>query len=105
MKDIVVYRHHKENAIKDARTLVEKLGAVVTPNNLRVMHSGMTIYANDIRIEFRCGSMEHLTGLRPDYYETDLYDASEFLAQGAAKCGGKELSSLDDIVTIVKGGN
>ena len=47
--DIVVYRHHKEDAIKDARTLVEKLGAVVTPNNLRVMHSGMIIYANDIQ--------------------------------------------------------
>ena len=99
--DIIVYRHHKEDAIKDARNLVEKLGAIVTPNNLIVMLSGLTIYANDIRINFRCGSINHLAGLRPDYYETDLYDASEFLAQ----CGGKELSSLEDILTIVKGGN
>ena len=103
--NIIVYRHHKEDAIKDARNLVEKLGAVVTPNNLRVMNSGLTIYANDIRIDFRFGSIDHLAGLRPDYYETDLYDASEFLAQSTAKCGGKELSSLDDIVVIVKGGN
>ena len=99
--DIIVYRHHKEDAIKDADNLVEKLRAVVTPNNLIVMLSGTTIYANDIRIDFRSGRIYNLAGLRPDYYETDLYDASEFLAQ----CGGKELSSLDDIVTIVKGGN
>ena len=103
--NVIVYRHHKEDAIKDARNLVEKIGAVVAPNNLRVMNSGLTIYANDIRIDFRFGSIDHLAGLRPDYYETDLYDASEFLAQSTAKCGGKELSSLDDIVVIVKGGN
>ena len=103
--DIIVYRHHKADAIKDACNLVEKLRAVVAPNNLIVMLSGTTIYANDIRIDFRCEHIYNLAGLRPDYYETDLYDASEFLAQSAAKCGGKELSSLDDIVTIVKGGN
>ena len=103
--DIIVYRHHKEDAIKDASNLVEKLKAVVAPNNLIVMLSGTTIYANDIRIDFRSGRIYNLAGLRPDYYETDLYDASEFLAQSAVKCGGKELSGLDDILTIVKGGN
>lgn len=66
------------------------------------MRPGRTILkVYGVTIDFRGGHIEQCAGIRPDYYFADTEDARCFLAQSAAKCGGKELRNLSKILGII----
>ena len=72
-------------------------------DDIKISHKGKYfIDIKDIRIEFRCGDVEHIAGLRPDYYNADSISATYFISISAAKCNGKALNNLSDVVKVVE---
>lgn len=59
------------------------------------------VKVNDHFIEFYCGSIYKMGGIRPFLYNTDCECASDFLQQGASKVNGKEVMNLEELVKIV----
>ena len=94
--NIVIHRQKMENVLEESKYLFDKL-RVTLGEHLKVSHNGLVMGIFDIDIQFRCGEVCNLRGLRPDIYNTDSASASNFLQQSAVKVGGKELDTLDNI--------
>lgn len=55
-----------------------------------------------VTIIFRSGEKpSKIAGLRPDYYYSDDVMVASWIAQGAAKIGGKEIYEIDQVLFIV----
>lgn len=69
-----------------------------------VFSEGYIKLGQGITIDFRCGySYERWDGLCPDYYITDGGDIfRKVLEDRSAKCGGKELHNLDQVILAAK---
>ena len=98
--NIVVYRS-KRTEIKKAFDYLFTQLSNVYPCNTMSRYNETVIDIGDIRIEFRCGDIYKMGGLRPDYYNTDSQPASDFLCQGAVKVDGEELADISDILRII----
>ena len=56
----------------------------------------------NITIIFRSGEdLAKVSGLRPDYYYSDDPMVLGWIAQGAAKVGGKEIYEIEQVISIV----
>lgn len=98
--NIVVYRSERSELKRVFDYLFTQLSDVYL-YNARGRHNKTVIDIGDIRIDFRCGDIYKMGGLRPDYYNTDSQPASDFLCQGAVKVDGKELADISDIRRII----
>lgn len=58
---------------------------------------GYIEFGNDVTIDFRCGDVFRMAGLRFDYYNVDSHPADDFLYQSATKYNAKKLDDLDDV--------
>lgn len=94
--NIVIYRQKMEDALEVSGYLFNKLKPGLG-EHLKISHMGLVMDIFDIDIQFRCGDLCKLAGLRPDIYNVDSVAASNFLQQSAVKVGGKEINTLDDI--------
>lgn len=100
--NIVVHRTKLSDAMFLSNYLMYEFKEAGIGEYITVKHDGSVIEIGDgIHIDFRGGDVLKLAGLRPDFYLTDSAEASNFLAQSAAKCGGRELYILDDIYNLV----
>ena len=101
-KFIIVHRMRMEDSVDDSRwvigQLIERFGA----DAVKLSRHNLTVDIFGMRIEFRSGDVFKCTGTRPDYYFTLDEYAADFLAQSAAKCGGKRLQSLEDVIKVVE---
>lgn len=97
---IVVYRKSAEEAQREIQYCLDKF---IYDGHIDdyVRYEKHTIDIRDIRIDFRCGNLNKMASIRPDYYNANDYLASEFLAVAAAKVGGKELNSIREVCEIV----
>ena len=94
--NIVIYRQKMEDALEISEYLFNKLKPGLG-EHLKISHNGLVMDIFDINIQFRCGDVLKLAGLRPDIYNVDTIAASNFLQQSADKVGEKEMDVLDDI--------
>ena len=100
---IVIHRTEAVEAQKVFEHLAETLPKELE-SDIEINKNWRTIGVNGSRIDFRCGDVFKLGGLRPNYYNTDNELASCFLEQSAVKVNGKEIKDISEIVTLVKGG-
>lgn len=94
--NIVIYRQKMEDALEVSEYLFNKLKPGLG-EHLKISHMGLVMDIFDIDIQFRCGDLCKLAGLRPDIYNVDSVVASNFLQRSAVKVDGKEINTLDDI--------
>lgn len=71
-------------------------------NSILKTARGSILVGPDIKIEFRAGRKDKLTGLRPDYYNTDTYLAGQYLEQSVVKNEGRS-ASIMEIYSIIEG--
>ena len=101
--NFIIYRQTFKELRKVIQELIEKLSEYkccrIDPYSF-----WPELQINDfISIVFRSGPGERLGGLIVDYYNTD--DSDEFveimLEQSAAKCSGKKVKSIDELVDYI----
>lgn len=100
---IVVHSTRKEDAMRAFAQVRDEI-LKDFKDIMSCPHPGVIDLASRlIRISFRCGGMEKLAGIRPNYYYCCDYDpeAELMLHYGADKCGGNELDKLEDIRKVV----
>ena len=100
---ILIHRTKAEDVTETSRRLFEKLEEQYCEQLSSVRHIGWFIdIGSDITIMFRSGeNPAKVAGLRPDYYYSDDVMVREWIAQGAAKVGGKEIRDVDQVLSII----
>lgn len=73
------------------------------PEETRADRDGWTIdVGQDVMITFRSGEdPAKVAGLRPDYYYSDDGMVRDWIVQGAAKVGGRQIRDINQVLTIV----
>lgn len=71
-------------------------------NSLLKSIRGSILVGTDIKIEFRAGYKDKLAGLRPDYYNTDIYSADLYFEMSAGVNKGRH-ASIMEIYSIIEG--
>lgn len=94
--NIVIYREKMKDMLEEYKYLFDKLKNDLG-EYLKIYPNGLVIDIFDVHVDFRCGDVLKLAGLRPDFYNTDSITASNFLWQSAEKVNGKKINTLDDI--------
>lgn len=99
---ILIHRTKAEDVTETSRRLFEKLEEQYC-EQLSVSHAGWIIdIGSDITLMFRSGeNPAKVAGLRPDYYYSDDVMVREWIAQGAAKVGGREIHDIDQVLSII----
>lgn len=98
---IVIYDTTIKDKMASFTSVYNKLRQKCIPTS-EVDRSLGIIRVLNVNIYFRCGKVERLQGLRPNYYLSYGYEAQQYLEQAAYCVNGKEVSSEDDIVKIVE---
>lgn len=100
---ILIHRTKAEDVTETSRRLFEKLEEQYCEQLSSVRHIGWFIdIGSDITIMFRSGeNPAKVAGLRPDYYYSDDVMVREWIAQGAAKVGGREIHDIDQVLSII----
>jgi len=95
---------HRSSSV-DAQKVFERFITALfnESSTMQINDRGKYIDIENIRIDFRCGDMLKLDGVRPDYYNTDSDLVSCFLQQSANKVNGKEIKDIDDLINMIKG--
>jgi len=100
---IVMHRTEALDAQKVFEYLAELLPTEIN-SIIEINKNWFTIGVENNRIDFRCGDITKMAGLRPDYYNTDSETVSHFLQLMADKVNGKEIKDISEIVNIIKHG-
>lgn len=97
--NIVIYRKSPPDITKLFKEIIKELND--RKIKFRGVLNGYIIVKQRINISFFCNDVCRMGGIRPDYYNTDTTEASEFLKQGASKVNGHEISTLKDLLDII----
>lgn len=60
------------------------------------------IVVGEYEIDFFCGDVCKMGGVRPMFYNTDSKEASDFLRISAKKCGGIQIKHVNDLFEILR---
>lgn len=103
---LLIHKTNPESCEQVSKYLFTRLDAIF-PGMARSYANGQLITVGRggfVYIDFRCGTDYcKLAGVRPDFYYTDSDDPDilDILEQGASKCNGKKLNSIDRVINIV----
>lgn len=103
---LLIHKTNPESCEQISKYLFNRLDAIF-PDMVQSYANGQLITVGRgafIYIDFQCGTDYYrLAGVRPDFYYTDSDDPDilDMLEQGASKCSGKKLDSIDRVINIV----
>lgn len=97
-KDVMIYRKNKNDLLNVFSEIARHLKEHGNPC---IDEKYATIKIRDWSIEFFCGTVWRMGGIRPFLYNTDCKFASDFLEQGATKVNGKEIEDIEELLRII----
>lgn len=102
--DTIIYRKKSSDIFKVFDEIVkclEDLQSNSDRDRLTVDKNLILLYVDGYTINFFCGPVWKMGGIRPSLYNTDCKHASDFLEQGAEKVNGKEVKDLNELLKMV----
>lgn len=100
---ITVHAEKREDAEKAMRQVRDEILKDFKSIMIQPYQSVIDLLDRAIRIDFRCGGYERLSGIRPSYFYCCDYtpEVQLMLQYGADKCNGRGLNSLEEIRDVV----
>ena len=99
---IVIHREKIKDAERAFEDVLQMLKITKCSGDIKLCPTKhKSIYIDDVAIEFMSGDLNKMMGIRANYFNTDTFEAEDFLSLQSSVVKGELLDNLALVVAVV----